>query len=639
MTNLCQGPLAGLLLLRAKLLRAAPVWAVLLWTVLLWAALAPLAQAAELDLSGAHKITLDGDAPQFAAPGFDDSAWRSIALPGSLRSQGFKSRPDVFWYRIRFHVPSDWAAPNPAFRLGVIDRSDEAYLNGVRIGGLGQIGPRLSDWHAFAPIQPRLYPAPPGLLIRGAENVLALRIAREPYIDDGGLLSGPVALLDLTAALPEHLAQVQRFAVVTYTLLGIETLTLGVVLFLALFRDTRRSSQLFALLFACYYFGSLERRGVLDALGVEGPGLQFAANALPGLCIPLMMSFVARIYVRKMGVFARAVQFGLVAALVSVPLTGVPLLEWWAMESTVLWHALLVVALGLMLVWSVAAAHQQRPHARALLVGLGLLGASLLADMLLPADYFETTFGVRLGEVGVLALLLSLCHVFGARVLGLKSALLQANAEILSAQEQERSRLARDVHDSVGQWLSAVKIKIDLLSASHAARQPIAAESLTALAADVDSALEETRRVAKDLSPVVLEGQGLVEGMRDLTTQMAARADLVISLDAPAAIELPVPQRNQVFRIFQEALRNAVTHSGATGIDVTMLQRAGQWRLSVHDNGRGLPDPDAKGGTGLASMRNRALLLHGALEVASEPGEGTRVLLSFPVPKRGATHT
>ena len=114
--------------------------------ILLCSALSGVAQ--QIDLHGLHAVTVDADDPSFADPGFDDSGWARIQVPSSLRAAGIDGRPDVFWYRIAFDLPADWSGSSPAIRLGVITRSDETYLNGVRIASAN--APAVLDFEAGA---------------------------------------------------------------------------------------------------------------------------------------------------------------------------------------------------------------------------------------------------------------------------------------------------------------------------------------------------------------------------------------------------------------------------------------------------------------------------------------------------------
>ena len=184
----------------------------------------PQAYAQEISLSGEHLIQLQGDDPSYAVSHLDDGAWEKVDVPASLRSLGLTPRTDVFWYRIKFNVPKGWQNKTPAVNLGIIDRADETFLNGVKIGGEGQVGPRLSDWHVYPPILPRLYPFDPNILNYGSENILAVRVAREPYIDDGGIIAGPISIVRMEDAFPQHVMKRSQFLGLNYFFFGIETL-------------------------------------------------------------------------------------------------------------------------------------------------------------------------------------------------------------------------------------------------------------------------------------------------------------------------------------------------------------------------------------------------------------------------------
>ncbi len=591
--------------------------------------------ANEVLLTGEHAITVDDDRPAFADPDYDDGDWARIAVPSSLRVSGFTPRTDVFWYRLRFDVPADWASNTPAVRLGIIDRADETYLNGVRIGGHGRVGPRLSDWHVYPPILPRLYPFDPDLLVVGGENVVAVRVAREPYIDDGGIIVGPVALVDMASALPEYLILRQKFLSINYVLFGVETFLLVSLIFALYMKRRSRVVFLFFLVYLPFYIHTLERRDILSLLGFEHPALQFAANVIGALTLPALIAFVAHALANPVGRLGRFLQFASVAALISVPLTGVAPLDWWAMESGLVWHALFLISLVLVVVWSVRALIRGQPHAIALSVGLSALAASMFGDIVLPANFVEAAYGFRLGEVGVLAFLLSMAFIVAQTILQTDRALRRANTDVLTAHEQERERLARDIHDSIGQWLTTIKLRLELLGADTAGDPPGAGGRVKELVSDVDHAIEDTRRVAQDLSPVFLEEQGLPAAMRTLSERAARRGRIAVDIQVPPAIDLPKTQRDHLYRVFQEALNNAASHAEASRIAITLDRDKTHVVLTVSDDGRGLPsDPTTTAakptGLGLKTMRDRARLLGGRLDVGPGANGGTTVRLSFP---------
>lgn len=595
------------------------------------------ASAQTIDLSGTHAIVLGEDDIQLSSPGYDDSDWLRIAVPSSFRQAGLNARPDVAWYRISFDVPADWSAASAAIRLGIINRSDETYLNGVRIGGTGIIGPAFSDWHSYAPITPRLYQFDPALLNVGGRNVLAIKVAREPYIDDGGIIAGPITLSALDDVLPEVSRLQQRFKAVNGFLFGFESVILVFGLSIAGILRRRRFIQLFMLLYVPYYFGALEGRGVFAAFGWDTPLLQHLANLLPALSIPVLMSFIAHVLGKPLGPRGRALQGGLIVSLITIPGTDIAALRWWSYESTLLWHALMIAALTLMLIWSMRAWRAGRDHATALIFGLCGLFAALFADMVLPAQTIEAVAGIRLGEVGVLCLLSSVAVVVGQRIMKTERELTQAYQLVQTTQEQQSARIARDLHDGIGQWLTGIKINLEMLAKGVEPDAEGRQGKLSALIKDVSHTLEDTRRLAHDLSPALLEHQGLAAAMRSHCERFNASGHLAVILEVQPDLEVGRHVSNQMYRIFQEALSNAAKHSQARRVTVSLKQIRSGLELCIVDNGVGLPTSEGEKtkksdgrGLGQHALHERARLINGTLDILQPEGGGTEVRLLVP---------
>jgi len=600
--------------------------------------------ATSLPLSGDHALIVGESRPEFSDPDFDDTDWMRIAVPSSLREAGIDARPDVFWYRITFDIPADWAVPSPAIRLGIVERADETYLNGVRIGGEGIVGPPGSDWHAYPPIVPRLYPVNPELLNVGGRNVLAIKAAREPYIDDGGIIAGPVALVSIPDVLEDYLSVQRRFLSISYLFFGVETLLMLAALAALALRQDNRAVILFVCLFTPYYVFALERRGVLAYFGLDGQAFQFAVNIFGALSLPVLIEFVAYVFAHPVGLVGRIIQVLSLLALISIPMTGIPALDWWVMESTLVWHSLFLVALLLLVFWSARALIGKRPHSVPLLLGLSLMAATMAADLALPANYTESVYGFRFAEIGSLTLLLSFGLMLGQHIVANQRALHQANIDVLDAHESERARLARDVHDSIGHWLSMTKLRLEMLRAdSEHGRQPTP-EAIGDLASDMGHALDDARRVAHDLSPAILEKRGFAGAVRAHAERLARSGAAAVHLDIPDEDGLSTEQRTHIYRIVQEATNNAVSHGRAREIDVRLAFEHGYGTLVITDNGKGFAEPAgktspealSKSGLGLKTMRDRARLIGGSLTFSSRTGEGTRIELTFPRKTRSA---
>ncbi len=590
----------------------------------------------DISLEGTAAFTSQLDGVELADPAYDDSAWRRIDVPGSLRAAGVPPAPDVAWYRITFSLPDGWSSARPAIRFGVLTRADETYLNGVRIGGEGLVGPRRSVWHNYPPVLPRLYPFGPGLLHSDRPNVLAVRIARKPYVDEGGIISGPVALVDYLKALPDYTAQRQRFASVDFFFFGVESVIALILVFALAVGVRDRAVMLFLAAFGFYYLGSLERRHFFHEAGLNSQPVEFLAAILLALSPVALLSFVAHVFDHPVGRLGRTTQIIMVVGMISFPANGIEWLEVWRVHSNAVMHSGMSVALLLILFWCLSAVWRREPHGIPLLVGLGMLTLTVLSDIAVTTNVTEAYFGFRQIDLGTLSLLLSLAFVVGQRLFETEKALHQANSSVLMAHENERGRLARDIHDGVGQWLTAIKLKLELIE-SDAKEDHAVSARLTSLVDDVSHAIEDTRRIAHDLSPALLEKHGLAVAMKSHAERLETQKPIVVRIDAPSSLELPDRVRDHLYRTFQEALKNAVEHSDGTRIDVTLRQSDRHIVLDVSDDGVGLngtPAREAEGvHMGLKSIAERVRLLGGRMEIAPGNDRGSTLRVTVPLEK------
>ncbi len=211
-------------------------------------------------------------------------------------------------------------------------------------------------------------------------------------------------------------------------------------------------------------------------------------------------------------------------------------------------------------------------------------------------------------------------------------------AQILNAQEAERSRVSRDLHDDVGQALTSVLLGLRLLESSLASDE-VAFDEARRRSDDVRQlvadALRRTREMAFDLRPTVLDDIGLLPALERLTEDMTARGDTAVTLasDGLTADRLPTGIETVVYRVVQEALNNVARHARAATASVTVIVGQGRVRALVEDDGSGFETgaAPAPGHLGLKGMVERADLAGGTVELSSIPGSGTTVLLELPL--------
>jgi two-component system NarL family sensor kinase len=201
-------------------------------------------------------------------------------------------------------------------------------------------------------------------------------------------------------------------------------------------------------------------------------------------------------------------------------------------------------------------------------------------------------------------------------------------------QEDERRRLARELHDGVGQNLTALKHRLAAIAQAMPEADPRRHELDAAIGLCGDT-LEDTRHLSRLLRPPILDDLGLEAAVRALARGLAQASGLDIGVDIPPLPPLDADLQTLVFRVAQEALNNAVRHAQARSVLVRIVASGGRLQLQVADDGVGC-DPAvalASGGSGLGGMRERLRLYEGQLELRSAPSEGTRVRAVVPLPE------
>jgi PAS domain S-box-containing protein len=200
-------------------------------------------------------------------------------------------------------------------------------------------------------------------------------------------------------------------------------------------------------------------------------------------------------------------------------------------------------------------------------------------------------------------------------------------AALIEGQEKERGRIAKDLHDGLGQMLNAIKMNAEYLIDNRAA-----ASSLSRL---LDEAIQESVRISENLLPSKLRDFDLATCLRSFCAQLRDSTHAHISFnDLGSPAQMDQPQKVNFYRIAQEAVNNAIKHAHAESISVQLAEANEFVRLSVEDDGRGMmPDNTLKRKNGLSNMRERAEIMGGKLTIESDPQRGTMVIVEVPASK------
>lgn len=228
-----------------------------------------------------------------------------------------------------------------------------------------------------------------------------------------------------------------------------------------------------------------------------------------------------------------------------------------------------------------------------------------------------------------------------AGVVLLNSALQQSRARLVSAREEERLRLHRDLHDGIGPTLAAQAMQLDVARTVLRTDPAAAEDTLDRLATGTKNVLGEIRRIVDDLRPRALDQLGLISAIREKTAPFArphgASSGLQVDVDAgDALLRLPAAVEVAAYRIALEAITNAARHGSARHCRVLLREDHDILLVQVRDDGTGLPSHYTPG-VGLRSMRERAAELGGSFTVQSDPAGGTLITACLPLPDRDET--
>ena len=204
------------------------------------------------------------------------------------------------------------------------------------------------------------------------------------------------------------------------------------------------------------------------------------------------------------------------------------------------------------------------------------------------------------------------------------------------ARAEERAHLAREIHDTLAQGLTAIALQIEGAMRHVRSDPDRASERLERALLITRENLEEARRSVLSLRAAPLEGRSLPDALRLLARSLTGETGIRVRFQCPPSLPEALPYRieTELFRIAQEALANARRHAGATRVSLSLTFREGTLRMSIRDNGRGFDRTKVGASShGLAGMRERAVLLGARLRITSQPGRGTHVHVEAPLPR------
>lgn len=214
-----------------------------------------------------------------------------------------------------------------------------------------------------------------------------------------------------------------------------------------------------------------------------------------------------------------------------------------------------------------------------------------------------------------------------------KFVLSSVDRRLIDATEQERSRIGRELHDDINQRLAMLAIELEQLRQNPAE----ARKSMEELQEEVVEISNDVQALSHELHSTSLEHLGLVSGLQSWCQELSGRRSMEISFSSNVVSSIPPEIGLCLFRVVQEALHNAIKHSGEKRIEVHLSERSGQVHLRISDTGRGFDCNAARKGTGLGltSMQERVRLVNGTILIQSKPMGGTTIHVSVAFQQGG----
>ena len=214
-------------------------------------------------------------------------------------------------------------------------------------------------------------------------------------------------------------------------------------------------------------------------------------------------------------------------------------------------------------------------------------------------------------------------------------------ARLQAIREEERARVAREIHDELGQALTCMKIDLWQIR-EESSLDPVDKDAvllkIESLLGFIDATVDTVRRIASDLRPSILDDLGLVPAIEWQLSDFQRRTGIICAFRKPRSLVIDKDYSSALFRVFQESLTNVARHSEAEKVEITLRKTKGELVLTIRDNGKGIRESEVSSAAslGILGMRERVLPFDGRIQITGKPGKGTRVTVRIPLPGRTA---
>ena len=520
----------------------------------------------------------------------------------------------------RFVIPQHLKDAQPAILLGRIGDADEVYLNGVKIGGEGVLG----EHFVKADKVVRLYMLPLKLLKHQGENLLAIRTVKlyptklyrqPPIIGDYNVLLN-------TKLNEESYTRNIEFVLFTFFFIWIEFMFF--LYYKQLVSNEYTSFGMFMIIYAVVYF--------LDSLTFYQTG--FKTDTIQHIITALNFTLPAIVIYFQLCVFNHKLKTWLWLNLLIPFILAIATLfvDDLSTQRVILmfWDLVCVSVAITALVFAWRDYRQKLNESGPMFAGmlwLCLSGAVSFVSGILSMIPTYNLFGFYLSDLILFVWIIIMKYGIISRFVRIKNDMQTMSSRLLSAHEDERSRLARELHDGMGQSLLAIKFNLQRVNSGVQNRL------IDGVIEEISYSINDLRDISTGLMPASLKVAGLAKLLKTHAAQFSKSTGICVAVETDDLPRLSLSVELNIFRIFQEVLNNSAKHSGATNIRVSHIKSQLGLIIQIHDDGSGFDVKSVQAnnqGLGLSIMQERVRIIGGDITIQSGKNIGTTIILEVP---------
>ncbi len=564
-----------------------------------------------MSIKGKHRFQT-GTALPCSDPSLNDKDWKTILVPGFWSTQGVSNLASVGCYRIYFKAEPWLKTVEPAIYLGKIYNSDEIFLNGIKIGQEGSLNSNIVD----ARKAERLYKIPPDLINYNSDNLISIKVAN--FYLDGGIVADDIAIGDYNLL---NVVKVNNeFNTKKKEIFFISVFFNFMVIFLFAYIKGLRSKDIkylgifIFLLIILYILNSL----LFYSTGLKSHAVERIIIILSAITPLLLINFITNFFRYHSASLSKITNgYGLfLSALFSIPfIEGIKIFIFF----NILW--LIEIILAGFMIFQVMKKKYSTDRNEVIAIGICIcfLLSSVILEFLVNLRFFSFNSSIMY-EFSFITFLLSITYITICRHVRLRNNEFLLKQKMMNIQDFERKRLSMELHDGVGQNFLAIKLNLQILN------RQLNLPFIDKLIDQVNDHIGHLRAISHGLNPTYLKENGLSYAIKHYSMCIAESLTIEMKLEiCDLTVRLPEITATNLFRIFQEALNNAIKHSKATEIEIKLAQRDNIVLIQVKDNGKGFNFDRQNGGMGFQTMLERANIIGANINIHSKLQEGTTI--------------